>query len=324
MSEYKFNSQLEFVKPNCKGNMLINNGEYTNGNGQDSTFSPWDVLKWKLSSTDYKNGRNDNDYQLAVVKDSSFVHTNDDVVVWLGHATVFIRIAGVSFITDPIFASMPMISRKADFPLDANELVGIDYVLLSHAHRDHFDKKSIKILQKNNPQMEVLMPLDIGAWFAKKHIKHQQAAWWQRYKTSSDIEIVFLPAKHWHRRMLRDFNKGLWGSFMLKVGAKTVFFAGDTAYGPHFKEIGDIFPNIDYCIMPIGAYQPKYMMKQSHMSPWEAIDAFADIKGKTMIPMHYGTFQLADEYFGEPEEVMRKSAEDLNIKVLSVGAKLGI
>lgn len=324
MAKYKYNPKLQFVIPNCKGNLLTNKNEFTNGDGQDSIFSFWDVLKWKFSSTDYKNGRKDKDYKLKVIKDSSFLDSNEDVIVWLGHATLFIRISGVSIITDPIFASMPMVSRKAEFPVLPHEIKGIDYVLLSHAHRDHFDKKSIKILKNNNPQMEVLMPLDIGEWIQKKQIKNQEAAWWQKFETKQGVEIVFLPAKHWHRRMLTDFNKGLWGSFVIKIGGKSMFFAGDTAYGSHFKDIAELFPNIDYCIMPIGAYQPQYMMKQSHMSPWEAITAFKDIKGRTMIPMHYGTFQLADEYFGEPEEVMRKSSSEVKIKVLAAGESLEI
>ena len=324
MAEYKYNEHLDFVKPNCKGNLLTDNAEFTNGEGQDSTFSPWEVFKWKVSLTDYKNGRKDKDYNLKVIKDSSFLNNTDDVIVWLGHATLFIRIDGISIITDPIFASMPMYRRKADLPINPNEIKNIDYLLLSHAHRDHFDKGSIKILKNNNPQMEVLMPLDIGEWIQKKHIKYQEAAWWQKFETKQGVDIILLPAKHWHRRNFNDFNKGLWGSFIIKIGGKSIFFAGDSAYGLHFKDIAELFPNIDYCIMPIGAYQPQYIMKQSHMSPKEAIQAFDDIKGKTMIPMHYGTFQLSDEYLGEPEEIMRKAAADMNIKVLAAGEILGI
>ena len=324
MAEYKYNSKLQFVKPNCKGNLLNNHGQFTNGLGLDSKFSLSKLLKWKLSTVDYKNGRNDEDYNLKVVKDSSFLNTDDDVIVWLGHATVYIRIDGVSIITDPIFADMPMVKRRADFPINPNDIRNLNYVLLSHAHRDHFDKKSIKILQSNNPQMEVLTPLNIGKWLQRKHIKYQEAAWWQKYDTKSKIEINLLPAMHWNMRIIMDYNKGLWGSFVIKIGGKSIFFAGDTAYGLHFNEIGELFPNIDYCLMPIGAYQPQYMMKQSHMSPWEAITAFKDIKGKTMIPMHYGTFQLANEYFGEPEELMRKSASDVNIKIMAAGENFNI
>ena len=324
MAKYKYNPKLQFVKPNCKGNLLTTFGLFTNSKGFESKFRVRTYLKWKRSTVDYKNGRNDEDYNLKVVKDSSFLNTDNDVIVWLGHATVFIRIDGVSIITDPIFADMKRENRRADFPIDPNDIKNLDYVLLSHAHSDHFDKKSIKILQKNNPQMEVLTALGIGKWLRPKHIKYQEAAWWQKFDTNSKIEIDYLPAVHWHGKIGIDFNRGLWGSFIIKIGGKSIFFAGDTAYGPHFKEIGELFPNIDYCLMPIGAYQPQYMMKRSHMSPWEAITAFKDIKGKTMIPMHYGTFQLADEYLGEPEELMRKSASDVNIKILAAGENLNI
>ena len=318
MEEYKYNTKLKTIKPNWQGNKLID-GEYTNGEGLDSRFSLWDVLKWKLSSKSYKNGRKDSDYQIEVIKDNSFLKTNDDVIVWLGHATFYIRINGISIITDPIFNAMPFVKRWAEFPINPNELTDIDYVLLSHGHRDHFDKKSIILLANNNPNMEVLLPMDLGDWFLKKRIKHQQAVWFQVYKTKSEVEITFMPAMHWNRRDGNDFNTALWGSFIINTSNKTILFAGDTAYGEHFKEIQEFFPKIDYSLLPIAAYRPDYIMKQSHMSPWEAIQAFKDIDNGVMIPMHYGTFQLADEYFGEPEEVMREKSEELNIEILPIG-----
>ena len=324
MAEYKYNKQLQFVKSNSKGNLVNEKSEYTNGEGMDSRFSLWDIIKWKFSKEDFRKGRKDKDYSLNVIMNSAFLNSKEDMIVWLGHATFYIQINGIRIITDPIFAAMPFVPRKADLPLDSNLLTGIDYILLSHGHRDHFDKKSMSILKKNNPNIEVLLPMDLGKWFTKKGIKNEAAAWFQQYDTVGDIEIIFLPALHWNRRDGNDFNKALWGSFLIKSKNKTIYFAGDTAYGKHFKEIGELYPDIDYCLLPIAAYHPQYIMKQSHMSPWEAITAFADIKGKTMIPMHYGTFQLADEYLGEPEEVMKKSIPEININILAPGESLEI
>ncbi len=315
---YKYNPNLKSINPEWKGNILFDN-RFANGNIKDVGFSFFDILKWKFSKNDFKNGRKDEDYQLKVVHDDSFLISDKDVIVWLGHASFFIRINGVTILTDPILGSLPFIKRMTKFPIDKHKLKNIDYVLLSHAHRDHFDKRSMKILAKNNPNMKVLLPMELGKWFAMKGINFQEAAWYQQYEIPHKAKITLMPAQHWSNHNGYDYNMELWGSFVIEIGDKTIFFAGDSAYGSHFKTINSYFPNIDYAMLPIAAYRPDYIMKQSHMSPWEAMDAFTDLKAKTMIPMHYGTFNLADEYFGEPEEIMRENSDRLNIKILPAG-----
>ena len=128
-----------------------------------------------------------------------------------------------------------------------------------------------------------------------------------------------MPAKHWNKRGLTDFNKTLWGSFIIKSNNKTIYFAGDTAVGNHFKEIAEFFPKIDVALMPIGAYKPEFIMKDAHISPWEALEAFNHLQAKLFIPMHYGTYDLSDEPFGEPYRVMQKEKDNYNIRVLDVG-----
>jgi len=134
--------------------------------------------------------------------------------------------------------------------------------------------------------------------------------------------VFFMPAKHWNRRGLTDFNKNLWGSFVIRSGDKSLFFAGDTSYGEHFKEIGEFFPNIKYCLMPIGAYKPEYLMKESHLSPTEALKAFKDLGGETFIPMHYATFDLANEPLGEPVRIIKRERQNLDIRILDIGEEL--
>jgi len=180
-------------------------------------------------------------------------------------------------------------------------------------------KKSIEVLYKNNPDIEALVPLELNAFFDKKGIKNQQAGWYQKYKTKGKAEIYFMPAKHWNRRGALDFNKNLWGSFVVKVNNKTIYFAGDTAYGNHFKEINKLFGEIDYCLMPVGAYKPENIMKDTHMSPQEALKGFVDLQGKTFIPMHFGTYDLSDEPLGEPLRILESEKENFNITVLNIG-----
>ncbi|WP_146106093.1 MBL fold metallo-hydrolase [Apibacter adventoris] len=301
MIEYRINPSLVCVNPNWKGNVFIN-GKFQNDTIPESA-PLLEVLKWKFSKNPQKKEKKEENYRLTVESIDSFSDTKNKII-WLGHATFLIQLDGARIITDPVFGDIPTKKRKVQLPCNPDSLKNIDYLLVSHDHRDHFDKKSIEQLHLNNPFIQALAPLEAKRLFSTKKLKQiplQEAGWYQEYNIEKDIRIVFLPAKHWGRRSLNDFNKTLWGSFLI-IGKKTkVFFAGDSAYHPHiYKDIYNLFGAIDICIFPIGAYSPEYMMASSHMNPEEAVNAFNDLKGKIFIPMHYGTFDLSDEPLGEP------------------------
>lgn len=110
-------------------------------------------------------------------------------------------------------------------------------------------------------------------------------------------------------------NKILWGSFLLRTPDRSIYFGGDSGYGKHYKTIRDMIDGeIDDVILPIGAYEPSYIMKSNHMNPREAITAFHDLEGKRLIPMHYGTYDLADEPLGDPEKRIRTLDKEGKIK----------
>ena len=178
---------------------------------------------------------------------------------------------------------------------------------LSHNHRDHLDIPSLKKLLPQNPTMEFLVPLETADFLYKnvsKNLKIQEAGWYQQFKTKEGIKVNFLPSKHWCRRGLFDFNEMLWGGFWLETQTSNenhkLYFVGDTAYANHFKRIKKILGAATTVVMPIGAYKPSFMMQNAHINPEEAVKAFEETKGQTLIPMHYGTFDLADEPIGEP------------------------
>ena len=323
MIEYKLNLDLTCVRPDWKGN-IFTNGKYQNDTIPES--APFfDVIKWKFSRNPQKKEKKAEQYSLPVEQINNF-NNDEDKIVWLGHATFFIQIDGVRIITDPVFSNIPTAKRKVELPCNVDSLLNIDFLLISHDHHDHFNKESIEQLSNNNPAMKALVPLDAMRLFKNKQLKNillQEAGWYQEYKTGKDVRIIFLPAIHWGRRSLNDFNKTLWGSFLIIGKHKTIFFAGDSAYGEIFKDIQSLFSDIDICVLPIAAYSPEFMMKSSHMNPEEAMNAFCDLKGKVFIPMHYGTFDLSDEPLGEPIKRLRTVAlnsEQINkIRELSIG-----
>ncbi|MBX9850530.1 MAG: MBL fold metallo-hydrolase [Cytophagaceae bacterium] len=321
MKKYLWNPQLITIKENYPGN-LYEKGQFSNYPWPDTNASFKNVFRWFVSRNPQKKDKKKENFRLDVIHDSKIFESRKNVIVWLGHASFFIRANGVNILIDPVLADLSIIKRKAAFPCEAADIRNIDFILLSHGHRDHLDEYSLKKIFAQNQQAVVLGPLQCEKLIRpiSKKIKFQEAGWYQQYDIKN-IKITFLPALHWHRRGLNDFNEVLWGSFMIETDAHKIFFAADTAYGSHFKEIKEVMGNPDICILPIGAYKPEFLMKQSHINPIEAIQAFRDMEGKKFIPMHYGTFDLADEPLGEPIKMLKENLEKKFLAELKVGEK---
>jgi L-ascorbate metabolism protein UlaG (beta-lactamase superfamily) len=178
--------------------------------------------------------------------------------------------------------------------------------LLSHGHRDHCDQASLKKIYQNNQSL-LLTSLGLGkfvkTWLPK--VNYQEAGWYQQYQTHHpDLKIFYLPAQHWSNRMLWDINKMLWGSFIIQYKNTTIFFGGDSGYSAYTNEIAALFPSIDFAMIGVGAYTPDFMMQDVHTSPDEAMVIAKEMNVKNFIPMHYGTFDLADEPMGEPLRIL--------------------
>jgi L-ascorbate metabolism protein UlaG (beta-lactamase superfamily) len=296
ITSYTSNPNLETLWPDWKGTPLDQNGDFMNHH-QPMSIDFMDVLKWQSSANPDKD------------------------------ATYLIRLAGVLMIIDPLFGSPSLLMKRlSKLPIDIKKLTNLDLILLSHDHRDHADEASMRILAKQNPAVQYLTGLKVDEllkrWTGSKKI--QSAGWFQRFETDFPIKISYLPSRHWGKRLLADDNKRLWGGFMIESETKTIYFAGDSGYGPHFKEIAKIFPKIDIAMIGIGAFKPEWFMGPSHTSPGDAYQAFKDIGAKTMLPMHYGTFDLADEPIGEPfrfiSDIKNNTKDD--IRILKVGEVL--
>lgn len=263
-------------------------------------------------------------WKMPVMKDDSFLNSKENIIVPFGHATFFIRLNGKQILIDPVFGKIPATKRHTKFPINQDKFVNLDYVLVSHAHYDHCDKDSLKVSQKQNPDAKFLSGLGmkplLRKWVEKNDI--QEAGWYQQYNTDNEIEIYFLPSRHWSNRSLGDTNERLWGAFVLKSKDKTIYFGGDSGYGSHFKEVAELFPNIEIALMGAGAYSPRWFMSPNHQDPEHAVQVFNETKAKTMIPFHYGTFDQADEPLSESPKILsvlekeHKIAQQLKIMKL--------
>ena len=329
MTSITKNKDLETVWQeweNNGGNPTDENGLFLNMDTvgyEMANFSK--VMKWQTSKNEYKPRKNNETQGTEVIKDDSFLNSKEDMVVMLGHATVFIRLEGKQILIDPLLGNVPVPNvtflssskRFSAFPIDPQKLTNLDYLLISHSHYDHCDKSSMKLIQKQNSNAKVLTGLRMAAlmqsWMPKHEI--QEAGWFQKYNIDEQIEIVFVPSCHWSNRGLNDANETLWGGFIIKSNSKTIYFSGDSGYGngTHFKKIGELFSNIDIAIIGAGAFAPTWFMKYNHQEPADTIKAFKDCKAKRLIPFHFGTFDLSDEPINEPAVVLRQLQKENKI-----------
>ena len=321
MSEfsYKSNPKLKTIKPNYPGNRFKNGMYFNDVPRYQPTLK--DILQWQIfNKKPQKEEKKRDKFKVKLIENRAIFTEKQDTIMWLGHASFFIRINGTSILTDPCYSPLGFLKRRVGLPCNINDIKGLDYLLLSHNHRDHFDKPSLRKILKNNPSVEWLAPLGMGKMIRPFRVtNYQEAGWYQQFSMNNGLEITCLPAIHWNRRYLHDLNRMLWGSFLIrwKDGQgkqKTIFFAGDSAYGEHFKEIKALVGEIDIVFMPIGAYKPRIIMKSSHVNPEEATQAFNELGAKIFIPMHYGTYDLSDEPAGEPIRMMRQFAKDGTLK----------
>lgn len=312
---YAFNESLKYhpLKSDYLGTPL-KNGRYHN---PDYPFllSFKDVRKWKKQINPYLAFKKTDTFQLPVAADLGWMNNDSiDGVAWLGHATFFIRIGGITLITDPVFGNASrVLKRYSKLPVKPENLPSINYVLLSHDHRDHMDYQSMRTLSKLNPNAQYLCGLSTSKLLKRfnRNGDVQEAGWYQQYQLDDQIiRITYLPTRHWCRRWITDTNKHLWGAFVIEVGGKVIYFGGDSGYGKHYLETKELFPNIDLAILGIGAYQPEWFMESNHSSPAKAYQSFLDLGAKSMVPMHYGTFDLSDEPIGEPAEKLLQIATE--------------
>lgn len=252
-----------------------------------------------------------------VLRKSPFVcykrrSSNHPRIVWVGHATFVIQVSGLTIATDPIFGRFsPLFKRLVQPGVVLEQLPKIDVVLISHNHRDHMDYLSLKIIFEKNPQVKIFVPMNDKAWFERKGFEQvTECMWWDDFelisKTGGSVKVSFLPANHWSGRGIFDWNRSLWGSWMIQSLDHGIYFAGDTAYGKHFKEIAKEFPKIDTALMPIGPCEPDYDMRSTHVSAEEAGKGFLELKAQRLIPMHWGVYNLGVDHPLLPVERLKR------------------
>ncbi|GAB1344861.1 MBL fold metallo-hydrolase [Gemmatimonas sp.] len=253
----------------------------------------------------------------GVTPDIAYLHANrsDPAFTWIGHASALLQVGGANLLFDPVFSKTAspfryVGPRRHQPPgLQASQLPPIDAVLLTHNHYDHLDRASVRTLARQaGGAPRYIVPRGTESWFARNlprvrgALPHIEALDWHA-STMLDaygITTHYLPVQHWSNRTGFDRNQSLWGSFAIVHPSFRFWFSGDLGYSHAPSEIGERYGPFDAAAIAIGAYEPRWFMRQQHVNPEEAVQVMLDVRAAHAIGIHWGTFALTDEPLDQP------------------------
>jgi L-ascorbate metabolism protein UlaG (beta-lactamase superfamily) len=248
-------------------------------------------------------------------------------VTLIGHSSVLIQVAGLNLITDPVLDDQVSLLGGV-LKVDAvtapgvafDDLPPIDLVLISHDHADHLDKDSLLRLWRRDQPL-ILTPLGVDTRLRRWQADINALAldWWEHHlleKTEKqpELRLTLVPARHWSGRGVFDHNRSLWGGWIIESTEGTVYFAGDTGYAPALmQQLAARFSPIRLALLPIGGYQPEWLMEHQNLSPAQAVAHHFQLGATRSMAMHYGRFALTDEPFLDPVEQLKRARREAGL-----------
>jgi L-ascorbate metabolism protein UlaG (beta-lactamase superfamily) len=237
------------------------------------------------------------------------LHPGELCVTWIGHASFLIQTHDSNVLVDPNWAKWLKVIKRLKQPgIELHHLPDIDLVLVTHAHFDHLDRRTLRRIASDQP---IIVPVGVGTlvYDLGFNLVHE-LDYWQTIELDG-LRISLTPCHHWGARLLADLHRGF-GGFVIEANGRTIFHCGDSAYFPGFQEIGERY-DIEIALLPIGAYDPP-SGREVHMNPEEAVQAFLELGAKKLVPMHYGTFRLGYEPLDEPLARLLSRAKEAGIR----------
>jgi len=241
---------------------------------------------------------------------------------FVGHASWLIQAAGLNILIDPVWSeraspfSFAGPKRRNDPGIAFEALPRIDVVLVSHGHYDHLDVATLsKLAARFSPRVITPLGNDLTMRAADEAIRAEAFDWHDRVELGNEIAVTPVPTRHWWARGLFDRNKALWASFVMETPAGKIYIVCDSGYGDggHFRRVAEAHGPLRLAILPIGAYEPRWFMKDQHMNPSDAVKALADCGAAQALAHHHGTFQLTDEAIDAPAVALKAALEEASI-----------
>jgi L-ascorbate metabolism protein UlaG (beta-lactamase superfamily) len=244
-------------------------------------------------------------------------------ISYVGHASLLIQTAGLNILIDPVWSERcsPVSfagPKRVNAPgIAFAALPPIDVVLVSHCHYDHLDVETLSRLAAAHPA-RVVTPLGNDT-IMKNHdaaIRAEAYDWHQRIELGPNMSVTLVPTRHWAARGLTDRNKALWASFIIETPAGRIYHVADSGYGDgqHFRDARDRYGPFRLAVLPIGAYEPRWFMRDMHMNPAESVKALRDCGAQFALGHHYGTFQLTDEAIDAPVRALEAARVEAEIE----------
>jgi N-acyl-phosphatidylethanolamine-hydrolysing phospholipase D len=248
-------------------------------------------------------------------------------VTWIGHATTLVQCGGLNVLTDPVFSerASPLSfagPKRAQPPgVAMADLPPIDVIVISHNHYDHLDVGSVRELsEKSQGRTLVLVPLGLKPYLEQRGVRNvAELDWWDE-RIVNGVGFRLVPVQHWSARSLSDRSETLWGGWAVFAKDLRWYFSGDTGYSRDFADThtrlvshekdGALF---DVALLAIGAYEPRWFMKEQHMNPAEAVQAHKDLGARQSIGIHWGTFELTDESLDQPPRDLVIARDEMNV-----------
>lgn len=237
-------------------------------------------------------------------------------VTWFGHSAFLLELENKRLLFDPMLGTrIPWVGEKRysrKLPLQPEDFPAMDAIILSHDHYDHLDSSSIRKLKDKTHRF--IVPKGVGRHLIKWGVAPEKISEHQWYEELliDGLTLACMPARHFSGRGMFNRNSTLWCSWVI-VGSDTrVYFSGDSGYGPHFKEIGEIYGPFDLTMMECGQYDERFLI---HMKPEETVRAHLDLRGKLLIPIHWGAFTLAFHLWTDPIERVTKAASEQKVNI---------
>jgi L-ascorbate metabolism protein UlaG (beta-lactamase superfamily) len=230
-------------------------------------------------------------------------------ICYVGHASFLIQTAGLNILLDPVWSARASPfrfvgpKRVNDPGIAFADLPVIDLALVSHGHYDHLDVRTLaRLAAAHRPR--IITPLGNDAVMRNYNpaIAAEARDWGERAEIGAGVAVTLVPTRHWSARNLSDRNMALWASFVIETPAGTIYFVADSGYGEgrYFRAVRERYGPLRLAILPIGAYEPRWFMRDQHMNPAESVQALIDCGAEFALAHHHGTFQLTDEAIDAP------------------------